>query len=457
MRNVVAALALAWMPLAGAQAQNPPPVIDTVLITSCKTVCDVVSGVVYDSLVREPLAGALVVARPSGITVTTDSVGRFLISSEERVNELTVYHEALDNMGLGALVTTRPANAATWTNVTIATPSLLTIWPKICGGDKRPVGLRAVVLSGSLRLADNNTRVSGAKVLVQWPKPPGASGDDLRSTETVSDSLGNFLVCGVEEFAEPSLLAISAEAQSGIVTMPADSRPLRRVDLVLGRLGAGAARASLRGIITNNTGIPLRDMRVGIDGREGEVVTGSDGTFTLDNVPLGSRMLSVRSVGYSPLLQVVDVLEADNARITIPMEKPFAIEGVTVTARSIVRRDRQEFEMRRRAGWGRFVDSTAINRVPFVRQALQSVPGVNVTTSPYSATEFVIRGRRGCPAIFWVDGVEDPDGLVQRIPKENIAAIEVYPSSALAPGRYVKVMADDCPVVLFWTKNGLRP
>ncbi len=441
-----------------AHAQDPP-VLDTVQTTVCKLVCDVVGGVVFDSLANEPLEGALVVARPSGTTVTTDSLGRFLITSDGMVEQITVFHEALDRMALGALVAARPAGAATWRNVRITTPSLLTLWPRLCD-NRRPLAMRSVIITGTARLADNRTRVAGAKVIVQWPRPTHAvGGDELRSAETFTDSLGNYLVCGVEDFVEPSLLALSHEAQSGVVSIPADMRPLRRVDLVLGRVGADGV--PVNGRIVGNDGKPLADMRVSVDGREEEIVTGADGTFLFPQVPLGSRMLGVRAVGYPPVAQMIDVLEEGNAPLTIPMEKTFAIEGVTVTATAEIRRDRAEFEMRKRAGWGRFIDSSAFARAPIIRTALQMTPGINVNAPPPGsnepATDFVITGRRGCRAIVWVDGVLDLDNLANRLNKDDLAAVEIYPSSALAPARYIRVMADDCPVVLFWTRHGLRP
>ncbi len=442
---------------APAHAQDPPPVLDTVRAVRCLLGCDTVRGLVFDSLAGKPLTWAIVVARPGGVTVTTDELGRFTLVHDGPATQLTAYHAELDQMGLGALVLERPAKASTWRNAQLTTPSLLTLWPKLCSG-KRPVAMRAVILTGTARLADGVTRVAGAKILVQWPQPPhSVSAGGLRSAETLMDSLGNYLVCGVEEFVEPSLLALSAEAQSGVVTMPAEARPLRRIDLVLGRTGAEATRASVHGRVIDSAGRPVAGMRVSIDGHAEELTTGADGQFAFPGVPVGSRMLMARAIGYTPVGQVVDVMEGDNAPLTIPMHKVFMLEGVTVTAKTMIRRDRQEFEMRKRAGWSRIVDSTTIMRAPHLRAALQMTPGIEVTASRGATSDFVVSGRNGCRASIFVDGVPDMMDFVNRIPRENIAAIEVYSSTAFAPARFIMITADTCPVVMVWTKFGLRP
>ena len=429
-----------------ARAQNPPsaPV--------CSTSCDVVTGVVYDSLSAEPLGGAFIVASPGGATTTSDSLGRFALTSDGRVQQLTVYHESLDGMGLGAIGAIRPPNAERWQNATVSTPSLLTIWPRLCDS-RRPDRQRTGIITGTARLADNTTRVSGAKVIVQWQS---VFDDKQRSEEAITDSLGDYVICGVEELAEPMLAALSSQAQSGAIMLPSQLSPLRRVDLVLASLEA--PRAMLRGKVVNGQGAPLANVRIDVDGVADEVTTRDDGTFAVANVPLGSRMLSLRAVGYSPVSQVVDVLTEQRASLVIPLSRTIELEGVKITERVTVRRERSEFDVRRRAGSGRFVDSLQIMKSPFVRAALQMTPGVQVISLGNRATtEFDIRGRDGCQAHIYLDGTASDIDEVNRIPPANIAAVEMYPSVAFAPARFIMVRADVCAVAIFWTKTGLRP
>ena len=420
-----------------------------------------VRGAVYDSLAFEPLGDAFVVARPSGSSTTTDSLGGFTLLSDGPVSELLVYHPALDRMGLGAIGAVRGERDrdGDWRDVRIATPSLATLWPQLCES-RRPLGVRSVILTGTARLADNQTRVSGAKVIVQWqPVVPTGRESPYESLEVLTDSIGNYVACGVEEFTEPSVLALSAEAQSGVISLPSEVRPHSPGGPhPRARTGEAMAGAAIRGRVVNEDGLPVRDVRVSIDGRNGSVTTAANGTFTIDSVPYGSRMLNVRAIGFSPVGQVVEVVEGDNPPLTIPVRRVVELEGVRVTERAVLRRDRSEYELRRRAGIGRFVDSTAIMRAPNVRAAIQMVPNVRVAARDRRATtEFEIRGRNGCLAQVYLDGVRSDTEEVNRIPPANIASIEFYSAVSLAPARFIAVAADDCAVVLFWTKVGLRP
>jgi hypothetical protein len=418
---------------------------------------DTVRGVVYDSLAGEPLADAFVVAAPSGATTTTDSLGHFTLVSDGRVASLTAYHATLDQTGLGSLGA-RPIGQDRWLGAQLTTPSLNTLWPKLCT-TRRPQGVRSVIVTGTARLADNRTRVSGAKVLIQWtPAVPARRGEPFETVEVVTDSLGQYVACGAEAFTELSLLALSTEAQSGVIAVPSTVHPLRRVDLVLLHADAIATRATLRGRIVGRTSQPLANASVSVDGRDSAVVTAADGTFILDSVPLGSRMLWVRSIGYTPVAQIVEVLETGMQPLTIPLETAVELEGVRITERVNVRRDRSEYDLRKRAGIGRYVDSLDIARAPALRALLAgTMRGVTVKELRSNTSEFMILGRGGCEAtIFW-DGILATMEDVNRIPKEQLVSIEYYTTTALAPARYIMVARNDCAVVLFWTRAGLRP
>jgi hypothetical protein len=414
-----------------------------------------IRGVVFDSLALEPLASAFVIARPSGSSTTTDSLGRFTLEAEGEVTDLLVYHEALDRMGLGALAATRPAGLTAWGDVELATPSLATLWPQLCNS-RGPVGTRSAILLGTVRLSDDVTRVAGARVIVQWV-PLGQSEAEPRyeSVEAVTDSVGNFVACGAPTFADVSLMALANEAQSGVVVLSGALRPVRRVDLVMVRGTSSALRTTVRGRIVDQVDAPQREFSITMDGWDGSAVSANDGSFRLDGVPLGSRMLYVRAIGYTPVAQVVDLVEGENAPLTIPVSRAVELEGVRVTERAVLRAERSDFELRQRAGFGRFVDSTEIMRAPSVRTAIQMVQIVKVT--PGRANEFAISGRNGCRAHVFVDGTPADIELANRIPPEQIAAVEFYRSATMAPVRFIAGMEDTCAVVIFWTKYGLRP
>jgi hypothetical protein len=416
---------------------------------------DTVRGAVFDSIAGEPLVGAFIVGKPSSVSGTTDSLGRFELVSSRPVEQLTVYHASLDAMGLGALTAARPTAAATWHAARVATPSLRTLWTRVCDTPRPEVG-RSGIITGTAQMADRTTRVSGARVIVQWRAASGTQ--ELQSADALTDSLGNFVVCGIEDFAEPRLAAISAQANSGVVALPSEMRALRRVDLVLAEVTAPRSGA-IRGRVVTQQRTGVKDVRVQLDGVEAEVLTASDGSFRITNAPLGSRMISLRAVGYTPVAQAVDVIAGESPALEILFERAVELEGVYVTERANIRPARAAFEQRRTAGWAaRFVDSTEIVNAPSVRAALNVVRGITVGPAGGRATnEFEIRGQFGCRAHIFFDGTASNIEEVNRIPPTSIASIEVYASMAFAPGELIQVRTDNCAVVAFWTKYGLRP
>ncbi len=466
-----------------AKAQDPPPLQlpDTLLVMICKQACDVVSGVVFDSLADAPLSGAFVVAQPTGVTTTTDSLGRFIIASDGRVQQLTAYHSALDELGLGALTASRPAGDGEWKRVRIATPSLPTIWPRLCPATPL-LRSRGVILTGSARLSDNTTRLAGAKILAQWPAPPtDIASDAPTSAQTLTDSSGGFVICGVADFVEPAIVALSAEAQSGVVLLPADPRPLRRVDLVMAP--TTATPTIVRGRVVNEWNAPLPDVRVSIDGRDGDVITGSDGVFRLPDVPLGSRMLSVRRIGFPMAMQVVHVVEGDMEPLDVSITRTYTLGTIKLSPTETVRRERADFELRKRTGVGFFIDSTTLQKAPDLRTALKAAPGISiiepiaqaarqptaadraqvVSGAPTSSqVVFELRGPGTCRLNVYLDGVLDPAYTPLFTNKGEFAAIEVYARAADVPrdiivSRRQTVYASRCGAVFFWTRFGLRP
>jgi hypothetical protein len=308
------------------------------------------------------------------------------------------------------------------------------------------------VLVGTARLEDGITRVAGARVLVQWPKPAYAvGGDAVRLAETLTDSLGGYVVCGVEEFVDPTIAALAVEAQSGAVIVPAGVGPITRVDLLLGQTNAPAT--TLHGQLVDGEGRPVPGMSVSVEGTE--ETSDADGRFALPGIRPGSRMRFVRGIGYTPLGQAVEVAAHAPTALRIPLEKVVVLPGVTTTVRTSTRRECMEFEWRRRAGWTRIVDSLDIQRSPLLRNTIEMVPGVRTVAG--AGSTFTIRGRFGCLAHVYVDGVQSDFDEVSILPRENLAAVEIYSSVAFAPVRFISVRADDCAVALFWTKARLAP
>ncbi len=430
---------------------------------------DTVRGVVFDSLTREPLAGAFITADGTGASTTADSLGRFTLGSATRITRLTAFHELLDEAGFGALTAARPAGAEPWHEAVIATPSLTTIWQTVCGRDVPASDLRGILV-GSTRLPDDRTRVAGALIRVQYQIILPRTGlPQIEDLEARTDSTGSYIVCGVPLQSDAAMMGVSTEVQSAPLRVALDGYPLRRVDLVLGAVDGPVARwPTITGRVVGEDGAPLAGARVEIDGRDSAVTTGPDGTFSLTEVPPGSRMLTAQAGGHVTQGMQVDVLYENTQRVTVTMSRPFTIaglEGIAITERSVIRRVRREFEERREAGIARFVDSTEIRAAGSLRAALAEVPGLIIERAIGEAdsTRFEIMGRgrnlgvQACRAVVFVDGIPAKITDIWDVKEAEIVAVEIYQSESFAPPIFAEFVEDDCAVVVVWTRFGLRP
>lgn len=418
---------------------------------------DTVRGVVYDSLAKAPLAGALVVTNTE-VSTTTDSLGRFVIVSPGRVTRLTAVHDLLDRLGLPELTAQRAAETR-WT-AQLGTPSMETLWARLCTG-KRPADGRGGILFGSARASDGRTRFSGARIEVQWEsiRAVRTAGDTTPVYESLvarSDSLGEWAACGVQEFGAAGVLATANEFRSAGVLLPGDERPIRRVDLVL---GVPSARVTVSGTVNDEQGQPVEGASVIIDGVEGTTLTNSSGTFTFSAVPVGSRMLQLRKIGFLPSLQRIDVIDEGVRALTAVLERGVTLDNVKVTARAYLSRDRREFDERRRAGVSQVMDSTRVEQYPLLQSALRAFPSLVVQTGRTGA-EFALLGRLTKPGVrcrvhIWVDGVREDEDYIRLLPLENIAAVELFNSDAFAPARF-RTFGDTCNTLLVWTKGYLK-
>lgn len=419
---------------------------------------DTVRGTVFDSLSGTPLAGAFVTADGDAAATTTDSAGRFVLIADRRVQRLVAYHELLDRVGVGALRAERGDGPGAW-SPRLTTPGMDVVWARFCSG-RRPRSGDGGIVFGRTMASDGATRLAGAQVELQWERLE-MRRDTIPKYDTRvvrSDSAGDYVVCGVQEFGPAGVIAVAPGLRSSALLLPGDVVPVRRADLLLGAT-ADTARVLVEGIVQDTDGQPVPDATISIDGVLASVLSGADGRFRMANVPTGTRMLSARKVGLLPYLAPLDVLDRGVGNLVVAVERGVTIEGVRITARSTVSRDRREFEERVRTGLGQVMDSTMLAKFPRLQSALRQYPAVQVATAN-NGIEFTLLGRFGsggvrCRAYIYVDGVLESSAYLALLPPENIAVTELFTSDAYAPARF-RSLGDSCAVLLVWTKNFLR-
>ena len=420
---------------------------------------DTIRGLAYDSLAFRPMAGALITADPGGETAASDSLGRFTIYSAQRVMRLVAFHERADRLGLGELIAMRPAGDGPWIRPIVATPGMNTAWGRLCLGKRRPANGMGGILFGTTTAADGSTRVAGVGLVLQWQTAKSLL-DVTPKFETMtarSDSLGNYIFCGVQEFGPAALVASSSQYRSDNVLVGADAASLRRVDLMLGATAGPASTATVQGRVVDESGASVPAATVTFGGYATEIMSGPNGRFTIANVPTGSRMVSARKIGYVSVAKQLDVFEKGVTKLEVVVEKGTLVEQVTIRSTRIKSRDATELDERRSSGLGRFVDSTHFAKYDRTRQALDLLPGIRTQVGRVP-NDFVIRGRGDCMASLWVNAVREPntpDNMIARLPKDEIAALEIFNNEMQAPARF-QTAGNQCAVVVLWTKQHIN-
>lgn len=425
-------------------------------IVAQRAVPDTIRGLAFDSLAWQPLAGAMITAEPGGESAVSDSSGRFQIVSSQRVRRLVAFHERADELGFGELVAVRPDTGAVWARPIIAIPGIGTVWERLCAPARRPGGVNGGIVFGSVTAADGKTRVAGLGMVLQWESVTRSLTDTTKHLESIttrSDSLGNYVFCGVQDFGPAAIVASSSAWRSGNVLINGSSSSVRRRDLIVGPTEGDDAFAQVQARVVDQDGASVAGATVVIDGFVAEITSGPNGRFTLPKVPTGSRMLTARKVGYINNSVILDLTNKGIANLDIPIERATVLETVETRGARVLNRDATELEERKATLGQRFLDSTYFDRFGATRQALATAPGVH-TMVGRAASDFVLLGRGDCLMTLWVNGVREPndfDSMLSRMGKDAIAAVELYPSDRLAPARF-QTPGSTCGVALIWTK-----
>lgn len=415
---------------------------------------DTIRGIVFDSLLHQPIPEATVQANDGVYSTLTDKEGRFTLISPEKITRVTIFHDFLDRTGLGSLqvdVTPKTSHSL----MIISTPSLATIWAKVCPGVELAKG-RGGIIFGDVLGSDDKTRLAGAQVRVSWNfNAPAAAGLAARSADAKTDGTGSYYACGAPPNDNVYVLGYAASMKSGAITVQGDTLPLRRVNLVLGEIGK---TTTIRGTVLDANHQPVNGATVDVDGVEGEVRTNANGRFILPDVPTGSRTIAVRTLPYAPLFQSITALPDQPNDIQVTMVAK-ALASVNVTGRQNVSHLQEDFEQRRREGFGTFKDSTEIMKSTSIRSVFQGIPSLVITGVDVTSFSLFTPGQSmstnnpagGCPANVFIDGQPSDTGVLISLPKDQIAAIEVYIRQEFAPGQYM-MLTNNCGVVLVWTK-----
>jgi hypothetical protein len=439
-----------------------------------------VSGTVFDSIGRAPLAGASVqLLGTSGsangrmLSTTADTLGRFRIDSVPFGDYVAgFFHYAIDSLGIDVKSRAVRVNAAQ-TRVNLASPSPAEMITAFCGA----ASLRdsTALLIGHVRNAESESPIVGADVLLEWTETSIERGRGLITRDRVATARtiagGWFALCGVPAGSPMMSRAAFQRDTSGYVTHESRLRSVAHVSFTIGRtqrialvdsaadtvrVDRGSAR--LIGRVLTQQGQPV-SARVDVPNTGLSAQTTSDGRFTIDSLPSGTRTVTVRAIGFSPTDHVVHLAEGrpTTSELRFP-ETAVVLAAVAVRAEQVFSRKLHTFETnRRRSVGGSFYrpgPENALEHATLVT-LVQQTPRYSIRygRGEYSAVLRLPPPRLECVPSLWVDGARfrmDFEQLVAAIGPGEILAAEIYSSPQTMPAQY---MENGCGAIAVWTKD----
>jgi hypothetical protein len=414
-------------------------------------------GVAYDSLLRQPLAGATVWLRDLARSAFTDSAGRFVMDSvPSGPHVFLLSHPDLDSAGLGTIAAS--VTVADGKDVVLAVPSIRTWWDRLCG--RGSIGADSAIVLGSVQDADARALLSGVTVTVVWPYLDMSDTHhlrvEIRADSATTDSTGTYRICGVATGTSVQAQARAGPHTTGIVQIMARARPVARRDFSLSLVQvADSERGSgaLRGQIRSEGGRAVAGAVVVLEGVD-STVSGSEGRFALDRLPGGTQWLRARALGFAPQETAVDLPSTGVMTLNLDLRPITVLDTITVVATARLAGVLREFEERRKAGFGYSLRQDELQKRGTILSVLQSVPSVTVQGTTGSFAVLMLAGslsRGFCVADLRIDGVTSTWDQLSSYRPQDLVAVEVYPRASIVPARYQNI-SSGCGMVLVWTK-----
>ena len=471
-------------PSAGAQAPAPA----RVPARASRGVA-IVSGTVYDSLAKRPLADAMVqlVASDSqarfGQTVTSDAKGMFQFTDvPDGRYMLGFLHPVLDSVGLEPIVKELVVANQQTMRVALSTPSPVRLRATICG-PATPANSGGLLV-GTVRRANDHKTASDVAVVAEWIEYSiGRGGVSRRTPRKVATTGSNgwFAICNVPSPGSMTLVATRGRDSTDVIEVDVTADGYARRELYLGTARTVTVGDTTRAAATRDSTLRAapRQIHVGdghISGRaiaqeNGQPLAGAQvqvvggpqtranerGEWSLNDAPTGTRVIEVRAVGYYPTRQVVNVVDrAPPVHVELLTFKA-VLSTVKVTASYDRYRRLEEFKERSKTGVGRFMtaEDIAARRLIVSSDLFRNMSGIYLDgTSVDAMVSMRSITSENCTPTFYLNGmrmealaVGDIDAMVR--PSE-IAGIEWY-MPGTAPLEFQPAMTG-CGSILIWTK-----
>jgi carboxypeptidase family protein/TonB-dependent receptor-like protein len=468
-------------------------VVIAIIVAAAQLPAQTVSGRVYDSVAKAPLAGATVQLLPSipgsarPIETTSDSLGRYTLTDVSPGKYvLGFYHAVLDSIGIEPPFVRIDVGSARGSTLRmdLAVPGPSQIIAAVCGAASAKDSSGVVL--GHLYDAATRGGVESGSVIAEW-RSFGVVANKLKMANpqliATTAKGGGFAICGVPRGDDVVLEAARGGDTTGAVTVRVPEHGLARRELFVDKnemvsvaikdsLGVvdttrGTERV-LRGhsrltgtVVDANSKQPITGAQVSISGAALVATTNDRGAFVISGAPGGTHTVLVRAVRYAPEQRTVDLLGETPLTIDVRLTTlKKMLDTIRVTA-SRVYTAGNGFEQRRVSGFGTYIDAKEIERTrPFeVTRMLRSLNGVDVVGSGFNQ-KILMRGVMDyCQPSIVIDGVRLPDftgaDLNMMVAPEDIAGLEVYTSAGTVPAQFRGLSTESmrCGAVVVWTKR----
>jgi hypothetical protein len=394
-------------------------------------------------------------------------------------------HETLDSLGLALPVSEVNIVAGETAEVPFSLPSRSAMGDAVCRG--LTLARETGAVFGRVVDADNEQPLANADVAISW-KELSVDRKTLRSTAEQHDGWvrtgprGEYRICNVplgswvliqlqyagragnavrlsvsgEEAVVVRNLSLSVGAAPTLAMLDSVGATVRGLDSEPSPDDSApelqlTGSAVVSGVVRTDGGRPLADVELRVVNSRPFTRTDELGRFTLSGLPAGTQLLAVRRIGYLVGDVAVELRADRTTRQDVVLRRVVSLDSIRVVAR---RSRFADFEYRRKnSPVGRFITAGEIARqhpselgILVQRLGGFNIVGVGPMAQVYSNSARV--GRPSCKeANVVIDGVDQAP--VNFVSPNEVAAIEVYPEAAGAPGQY----RAECGLIVIWTKK----
>jgi len=430
-----------------------------------------VNGVAYDSLHAVPLRGAFISLAGTSLTATTDSLGRFQIDGVAPGNyRFGLQHDALDSLGMTGVSSIARVSDGLDT-VRVALPSFGTLWRAACQTTTVPAD--SGLLFGTLKVPAGAKPAAGASVAAVWmdvnyDQKTGLNQKRWR-LDVLSDSLGNYTLCGIPTTTGVRMWAATDSAMSGLIALPPlDRQRVMRRDLLVASGGVSdpTRRGVIVGLVKDDKGLPLRDALIVTDGLP-DVRSRADGRFIVRDVPAGTQQIEVRAIGLAPVFETLDVRARDTTRVEVAMMKITTLDSIRIRGNRVRMQFIADYEARKKQGFGKFLDSSSMGAKGTMLAVFGELPSVTINTPSGKAPQILFPTTNGgkCLATLYIDRIKSDFEDMAMYRPEDFATIEVYAHAFDVPADMAGVLQGAsegpgnmrCGIIVAWTKRAWKP